>query len=49
MALKCLVKLSQALMVNFFHNLNLPLHTLASVWLEQLEFFINLDSNLLIK
>ena len=47
-ALKRLVELSEALVVDLLHNLDLSFHALPPVWLKELEFLIDLDCDLLV-
>lgn len=47
--LECLVELRKALMINLLHDLYFSLHTFPPIWLQQFEFLVNFDSNLLIE
>lgn len=47
--LECLVELREALMINLLHDLYFSLDTFPSIWLQQFEFLVNFDSNLLVE
>mgnify|MGYP006110234909 CR=1 FL=1 len=47
--LERLIELREALMIDLLHDLYFSLHTFPPIWLQQFEFLVNLDSNLLIE
>lgn len=49
MRLEGLEELCEALVIYLFHDLYLPLDTLAAVWLEQLELFVYFDCDFLVQ
>lgn len=49
MRLKRFIQLGEALVIDLLHDLDLALHALAPVWLEQLELLVDFDCNLLVE
>ena len=47
--LKRFIQLGEALVIDLLHDLDLALHALAPVWLEQLELLVDFDCNLLVE
>lgn len=49
MRFKDLIKLSDVVMIKFFHDFHLSFHRLTSIWLQQLGLFVDFDCNFLIQ